>query len=86
VLRGPCAAACDVAALTDGRSSGGFTLEATVAARHANTPDVFVWCLRCTWSSRHPARDLRASPLLRRRPVLTVKDKENTSIKPHPRC
>jgi dihydroxyacid dehydratase/phosphogluconate dehydratase len=29
-----------VAALTDGRCSGGFTLEATVGARHANTPEL----------------------------------------------
>ena len=33
----------DVATLTDGRCSGGFTLEATVAARHANTPELSVW-------------------------------------------
>jgi hypothetical protein len=31
-----------VAALADGRCSGGFTLEATVAARLANTPEVSV--------------------------------------------
>jgi hypothetical protein len=31
-----------VAALADGRRSGGFTLEATVAARHANAPDLSV--------------------------------------------
>jgi len=31
-----------VAALTDGRQSGGFTMEATVAARHANAPEVSV--------------------------------------------
>jgi site-specific recombinase XerD len=31
-----------VAALTNGRCSGGFTLEATVGARHANTPELSV--------------------------------------------
>jgi hypothetical protein len=31
-----------VAALTDARRSGAFTTEATVAARHANTPDLSV--------------------------------------------
>jgi hypothetical protein len=36
-----------VAALTDGRRLGGFTLEATGAARrHANAPEVWVWCAR----------------------------------------
>jgi hypothetical protein len=30
----------EVAALTDGRCSGGFTPEATVAARHANAPEL----------------------------------------------
>src|ERR1039458_6149406 len=33
-------------ALTDGRSPGGFTPEATVAARRGNTADASVWCLR----------------------------------------
>ena len=32
-----------VAALTDGRSSGGFTPQATGAARHANAPEASVW-------------------------------------------
>ena len=40
VLLGCALRRCEVAALTDGRSSRGFTLEATVAARHANTPDL----------------------------------------------
>jgi hypothetical protein len=31
---------CEVAAPTDGRASGAFTLEATVAARHADTPEL----------------------------------------------
>jgi site-specific recombinase XerC len=37
VLLGCALRRCQVAALTDGRCSGAFTLEATVAARHANT-------------------------------------------------
>ena len=32
------------AALTDGRYSGGFKPEATVAARRANPPELSVWC------------------------------------------
>src|ERR1019366_5427968 len=43
VLLGCALRRCEVAALTDGRCSGGFTLEATVAARHANTPELSVW-------------------------------------------
>jgi hypothetical protein len=35
-----CVARCAVVARTDGRSSGGFTVEATVAARHTNTPEL----------------------------------------------
>ena len=63
VLLGCALRRCEVATLADGRSSDGFTAEATGRRTHANTPDVFVWCLRCPCSSRHPARDLRASPL-----------------------
>ena len=48
-----------VAALTDGRCSGAFTPDATVAARHADARDVFVWCLRCTCSSRRLGRHAR---------------------------
>jgi hypothetical protein len=33
----------EVAALSDGRCSGGFTPEATVAARRANAPELSVW-------------------------------------------
>jgi len=33
---------CAVAARTDGRCSGAFTPEATVAAQHANTPELWV--------------------------------------------
>jgi integrase len=43
VLLGCALRRCEVAALTDGRCLGGFTLEATVAARHANTPELSVW-------------------------------------------
>jgi hypothetical protein len=32
-----------VAAPSDRRCSGGFTPEATVAARHANAPELSVW-------------------------------------------
>jgi hypothetical protein len=42
VLLGGALRRCAVAALTDGRCSGGFTLGATVAARYANAPDVSV--------------------------------------------
>jgi len=38
--------------LTDGRSSGGFTPEATVAAGRANTPELSVWRLRSRWIIR----------------------------------
>jgi hypothetical protein len=40
VLLGRALRRCEEAALTDGRCSGGFTPEATVAARHANTPEL----------------------------------------------
>ena len=43
VLLGCALRRCEVAALTDRRCLGGFTLEATVAARHANTPELSVW-------------------------------------------
>jgi hypothetical protein len=43
-----------VAALTDGRCSGAFTAEATVAARHVNTPELSVWCLRHPPHFAHP--------------------------------
>ena len=36
----------EAAALADGRRSGRFTPEPTVAARHANTPELSVWCSR----------------------------------------
>jgi len=42
VLLGCTLRRCAVAALTDGRCSGGFTLEATVAVRHANTAELSV--------------------------------------------
>jgi len=45
-LSSPCCRAlrpCAVAARTDGRYSGGFTPEATGAARHANAPELSVW-------------------------------------------
>ena len=42
VLLGCALRRCEVAALTDGRSSRGFTLEATVAVRHANVPHLSV--------------------------------------------
>jgi len=42
VLLGCAQRRCEVAALTDGRSSGAFTPEATGAARHANTPELSV--------------------------------------------
>jgi hypothetical protein len=43
-----------VAARTDERCSGGFTLEATVAAPRADTPDASVWCLRHHPHAGHP--------------------------------
>jgi len=46
VLRGCAPRRCAVAARADGRSSGGFTPEATGAARHANTSAPSALCLR----------------------------------------
>jgi hypothetical protein len=43
VLLGCALRKCAVAAGTDGRCSGGFTTEATVAARHANRSHLSVW-------------------------------------------
>jgi hypothetical protein len=42
VLLGYALRRCEAAALADGRSSGGFTPEAAVAARHANTPGLSI--------------------------------------------
>jgi hypothetical protein len=42
VLLGCALHRCEAAALTDGCRSGGFTPEATVAARRANAPEVWV--------------------------------------------
>jgi hypothetical protein len=46
VLLGCALRKCAVAARTDGRCSGGFTTEATVAARHADAWKPSVWCAR----------------------------------------
>src|ERR1039458_4866110 len=67
VLLGSAPCRFTVGALTDGRSPGGFTPEATVAARRGNTADASVWCLR-----HHPqcaARRLAALPHRVRRPL-----------------
>ena len=55
----------DLAALTDGRSAGGFTSEATVAARHANTSETPAATHRpCKPWTRVPSAS-RASPSAR---------------------
>jgi hypothetical protein len=46
VLLGCALRRSDVAALTDGRCSGGFKPEATVAARRADAWKPSVWCAR----------------------------------------
>jgi len=42
----PCAVPMRGGGVREGRSPGGFTPEATAAARHANAPGQSVWCLR----------------------------------------
>jgi hypothetical protein len=58
VLLGCALRRSQVAALTDGRCSGGFTEKATVAAPHANAPELSVWA--ATPSARRPSARRRS--------------------------
>jgi len=72
----------EVAALADTRSSGRFTREATVVARHANTRELSVWCLR----SPHGRARRRATGRLARERAAGIarEDREVDRVRPAP--